>query len=956
MANRRDLHIGITGDAGGLDKAVAEAEQQLRGLDRELEKLNKDLTAQERVSVRAAAAVKQYGSEQDKAALAARRMGTEAKKAAAQAEQAQTRADAAAKAYERGLIDEEKALRAAARAEDATERAALKAAEAHRLAAKAAEDQAQQERKLARDAELGAAAENLAVLKASGRVKEHNALLRDLESRFGDLSKEGEGAFAAIEGRGEKAFQVIGSTAPGQIAIIVAALAAVPFAAAAAQAAVAGGLGGALIGVGLAAAKGDAQVQAALTDLAAHVKVTTTEISAPFKQTWLEIASTATTTFDELAPHLKQDFAALAPAVSRFVAAAGDGIAGLGPVLDSASRAAGRLLDSLSADAPEIFDNLGKAVQTFADGLAANPSAIPNLITNISRLLPVVANLLNYAEQVGPIFNLMYGVLSSGAPILSHLGDALSVLSFGLIGAGHGSDAANKALPPLASNATAAAAATDKLGQDMQTLASSTTSAEDKTKALTDAFARLLDPQQAVYRDTAQLQQGIIDLGTALARSGGSMGNASQSARDAKNAFDGLLTNARQLATDMTNSGDSIEQVRQGLMPYIGALYQAAGSNSQARDMVDAFVRSLGMVPPEFARAGDEVAGFAGKLNTLKVPMSGAQLQSIQLAEDFQTLTTATASAEDKANALTDAFTRLLDPALAAYQDTAHLRQGLDDLVTALKKSHGAMNDNTAAARASKDAFASVLKDAEQFATDLLRGGDSLDTIQRKLTPYILSLYKTAGANKDARTLVNAFARSVGLVPNQKGTKLTSNAAAQKKAIEAYQRSINNLRGKTVDIYQVMHLTTTQAYLNKRKAILGYAGGGIVHRATGGPIQRLADGGPSGMVSGPGTDTSDSILTALSNNEYVVNAHATRENLPLLEAINSGRQVSIGAAVASGASGGASAPIDYDRLAGAVAVAMRQEGVGAAYLDGQAITENVNRRIGRQTDQRRRTG
>ena len=44
-----------------------------------------------------------------------------------------------------------------------------------------------------------------------------------------------------------------------------------------------------------------------------------------------------------------------------------------------------------------------------------------------------------------------------------------------------------------------------------------------------------------------------------------------------------------------------------------------------------------------------------------------------------------------------------------------------------------------------------------------------------------------------------------------------------------------------------------------------------------------------GIVKGPGTTTSDSIPAMLSNNEFVVNADATKEYLPLLQAINSGK-------------------------------------------------------------------
>lgn len=49
---------------------------------------------------------------------------------------------------------------------------------------------------------------------------------------------------------------------------------------------------------------------------------------------------------------------------------------------------------------------------------------------------------------------------------------------------------------------------------------------------------------------------------------------------------------------------------------------------------------------------------------------------------------------------------------------------------------------------------------------------------------------------------------------------------------------------------------------------------------------QFADGG---KVTGPGGPRDDAILARVSNGEYVVNAEATRRNLPLLQAINSGR-------------------------------------------------------------------
>lgn len=69
----------------------------------------------------------------------------------------------------------------------------------------------------------------------------------------------------------------------------------------------------------------------------------------------------------------------------------------------------------------------------------------------------------------------------------------------------------------------------------------------------------------------------------------------------------------------------------------------------------------------------------------------------------------------------------------------------------------------------------------------------------------------------------------------------------------------------------------------------GGGGGGLGSLLGGGDLfGGLATGG---MVTGPGTGTSDSIPTMLSNGEFVINARATARNRHLLEAINAGGSV-----------------------------------------------------------------
>jgi len=69
----------------------------------------------------------------------------------------------------------------------------------------------------------------------------------------------------------------------------------------------------------------------------------------------------------------------------------------------------------------------------------------------------------------------------------------------------------------------------------------------------------------------------------------------------------------------------------------------------------------------------------------------------------------------------------------------------------------------------------------------------------------------------------------------------------------------------------------------------GIFSGGFKLFKNGGPVKAAT----GGLIRGPGTSRSDSIPARLSDGEYVVNAEATKRNRALLDAINSGRTLSL---------------------------------------------------------------
>ena len=79
----------------------------------------------------------------------------------------------------------------------------------------------------------------------------------------------------------------------------------------------------------------------------------------------------------------------------------------------------------------------------------------------------------------------------------------------------------------------------------------------------------------------------------------------------------------------------------------------------------------------------------------------------------------------------------------------------------------------------------------------------------------------------------------------------------------------------------------TKTNIDKIKATKFEApGGGGTSAAAAAPYSVRANRASGGIVTGPGTSTSDSINARLSNGEYVVNAKATSAFLPLLNSIN----------------------------------------------------------------------
>ncbi|GAA4663275.1 phage tail tape measure protein [Streptomyces youssoufiensis] len=144
----------------------------------------------------------------------------------------------------------------------------------------------------------------------------------------------------------------------------------------------------------------------------------------------------------------------------------------------------------------------------------------------------------------------------------------------------------------------------------------------------------------------------------------------------------------------------------------------------------------------------------------------------------------------------------------------------------------------------------------------------------------------------DWQSKVSAAERQLKNMDDRRTAYLGANITDLVGGVNSAQRHVNSLRGRIVNV----GIHTVYSYEGHRGP------GGFPKYASGGLVRGFPDGG---LVRGPGTETSDSILARVSNNEFVVRARSVAKyGLRFMTALNEGR---LGTAMqmAGGRGGGA---------------------------------------------------
>jgi hypothetical protein len=513
-------------------------------------------------------------------------------------------------------------------------------------------------------------------------------------------------------------------------------------------------------------------------------------------------------------------------------------------------------------------------------------ASISNAGTGIEKFATKLGKSTGVASEASGVVGKLGKAVGFLGPVGVAAGVGMGVLSVAL---GHGKQAAveqtnriNGLTAAIQNNTVAqtlltqlqkqgAVDAAKSLGISQKQLLDSLTGSSAKFNALSaqlnkqgDEFNRLDDIKKKYLASGAQsrnltvaegkeydkIQKQLPKLGDALSKEWDAYQAAKAAAADmAKQSGDNALANQIQ--------SDSVDKVAKGLHTTSGAYIQAklaadqnAQSTANATLQMQLENNAAGLLSQSLQQLGGNNLGLA-QAQTGVASANNAAAASFKTNKDAIQGTSAAALANQQA---------LQGAASAAIQHGQ-----------AVAQQSGSTEKATAAINADKSALEAQLRAQGQLTPAVLA--------------YINTLYKipplkrtNIDANADAAAAkVRGLQTQINNIKQGKVPGVSADTATGAERIRTLQAQIDALRGKTVQI------TVAQQQIGLQSQ--------RVRSATG------------GLIRGPGSGTSDSIPTMLSNGEYVINAAATRRHRGLLEAIN-GSRYATGGQVGTGPSSG----------------------------------------------------
>ena len=351
--------------------------------------------------------------------------------------------------------------------------------------------------------------------------------------------------------------------------------------------------------------------------------------------------------------------------------------------------------------------------------------------------------------------------------------------------------------------------------------------------------------------------------------------NSESKADNATAKLDDYARGARGLASQLPGVTDAMAQTGLGMIRMADATGVGAtdlknfdqsladmvsnGNASRAKAIVDQIAQATDAHGQKLADVNKSLPTYEAAVEKAGVDSQATARATQNNADATQNLGAATQNATDKFQYMTSTMSQ--------SQALDQFRSQLLGLKDTIDQNGASLDTNTAKGLQNRDAFSQIAREIENYGQQLSDAGTNDGVVALKMQDMISQLEDQAGKFGYNKQQIDAYLKSIGLIPSSVKTTLTTDIAVQvnQTLLEAAAQNIGHVVGH---------------YL-----VPGQAAGG--------------------WVVGPGTSTSDSVLRRLSNGEFVVPADAAAQIGPQgMEQIRNGQIPQVG-----GTTPQASAPV-----------------------------------------------
>ncbi|MEV1020710.1 hypothetical protein [Streptomyces sp. NPDC050264] len=586
-------------------------------------------------------------------------------------------------------------------------------------------------------------------------------------------------------------------------------------------------------------------------------------------------------------------------------------------------------LDYARANGPAVWDTLENVGQALINLLQASSDVgvgmldVINALSGIVSAVPpdAIATLLQLAIAIKAVKLASVGAAAAGTAMRA-LGLQLAVMNVAAAAAPGRLAAARAAITALSRTAKIAMAGTGigLLLIGISELASRSEKAPPDVDKLTTSLTKLGQGGKLSGEAVRAYGKDLSGLGDALATLAkpsnyekvdqfltSIIGMDSTPVKDAKAAFDGL----DKALAGMVSQGHA-DLAASALDQIIVKLQKQGYTSDQVRGQLDDYKSALAGQALEQQLAAQSMGLFGQQALEVKTKLDAQKASADGLRQSIVALNDTNRSALGGMigfEAAVDAASK------AAKENAGALDMHNGKLVLNSEKSRNAasaLNDLAAktdeAAGAARDSGASwntvngiYERGRKQLIANAMQMGLTRDQAKALADQILKTPDKTAKlrGNLDDLKAKLADAKSrLKSVPDSRKAGVRAEISDLKRKIADANGRLNAFSGKTatatvtvryVSVFETIGSapSTTADALRRQAARLGKKDGGLIHRASGGPIPGYPSGGP---VRGPGTGTSDSVLMWGSNGEYMVKATSVAKyGIKAMDAINDGK-------------------------------------------------------------------